>query len=201
MSDDFRDYYAGKLVKAVSLKKENEFTKLKYLSAESRFVDMFSNLNLEQEIKIGGPKETVYHDYQNNIVIQEKFFTNSEQTTEVINGVTVHNKCYYLLKTILDKYVFYDLVNNTRNNQLIYRNSRSHQNIGVKSQIVDAYHSTIKMQLYMIYSKVDNSGNIVVNPTTHENYYEQKFLQQKIVTFDQPTEGQIVIIEEVREGS
>lgn len=201
MSDDFRDYYAGKVVKAVSLKEEDAFAKLKYLSAESRFVEMFSDLNLEQEIKIGGPKETVYRDYQNMVIIQEKFFTTGEQTTEVISGVTVHNKCYYLLRTSLDKYIYYDLVNNTRDNQLIYKNSRSNQNIGVKSQISDSYNSTIKIQLYMVYSKVDNAGNIVVNPTTQEDYYEQKLLQQKTITFNQPSGDQVIIIEEVKEGS
>lgn len=201
MSDDFRDYYAGKVVKAVSLKEEDAFAKLKYLSAESRFVEMFSDLNLEQEIKIGGPKETVYRDYQNMVIIQEKFFTTRKQTTEVINGVTVHNKCYYLLRTSLDKYIYYDLVNNTRDNQLIYKNSRSNQNIGVKSQISDSYNSTIKIQLYMVYSKVDNAGNIVVNPTTQEDYYEQKLLQQKTITFNQPSGDQVIIIEEVKEGS
>ena len=201
MSDDFRDYYAGRVVKAVSLKEQDAFSRLKYLSAESRFVNMFSDLNLEQEIKIGGPKETVYRDYQNTVVIQEKFFTTVEQTSEVIDGVTVYNKCHYLLRTTLDKYLYYDLVNNTRDNQLIYRNSRSNQNIGIKSSISDSYNSTIKISLYMIYSKVDSSGNIVVNPVTHEDYYEQKLLKEKVITFNQPSGDQIIITEEVREGS
>ena len=201
MSDDFRDYYAGKTVKAVSVREEDAFAKLKYLSTESRFIDMFSDLNLEKELKIGGPRETAYHNYQNNIVIQEKFFAENEHTTEIINGVTVQNKCYYLLKTILNKYLYYDLVNNKRNNQLIYRNSRSSQNIGVKSQVSNAYQTTIRMQLYMVYSKIDSAGNIVKNPTTQQQYYKQKFLCEKTITFDQPSSGQIIIKEEIKEGS
>lgn len=201
MSEDFRDYYAGKTVKAVSIKEENAFSKLKYLSTESRFVDMFSDLNLEKELKIGGPKETVYRDYKNNIIIQEKFFAKNEHTTEIIDGVTVQNKCYYLLKTILDKYLYYDLVNNTRDNQLIYRNSRTDQNIGVKSQISDPYSTTIKMQLYMVYSKIDNMGNIIINPTTQQQYYKQDFLYEKTITFNRLPDGQITIKEEIKEGS
>ena len=201
MSDDFRDYYAGKTVKAVSVREEDAFAKLKYLSTESRFIDMFSDLNLEKELKIGGPRETAYHNYQNNIVIQEKFFAENEHTTEIINGVTVQNKCYYLLKTILNKYLYYDLVNNKRNNQLIYRNSRSSQNIGVKSQVSNAYQTTIRMQLYMVYSKIDSAGNIVKNPTTQQQYYKQKFLCEKTITFDQLSSGQIIIKEEIKEGS
>lgn len=86
---------------------------IKYVfGSEGVYTNMFSGLNLEEELRIGGTKQTSYEMGQNFNVV-EKYFLNSDRTIYYELKTSINNKVIRFLITGENEFIVQDTTENS----------------------------------------------------------------------------------------
>lgn len=144
------------------------------IGVEGIYTDMFSGLNLEEELRIGGNKETEIEYGDDFITITDKYFLLSDE-----------NKSYYKLETKIYNAINRFLVNpgdflvsESDNSFLVFTENIKDLEDNLieitlsavyKNEYGDFINETIKQHKFIIFSREDNKIKIVEQLDKGEN--------------------------------
>lgn len=148
-------------IKQVRQKVEDRFISFP-LGADAKHIDMFSGLDLEEELKLGGNHHVIVEEFEDRTIIREKYFheslNNIENIEEEENALD-----YQILTTILNEGDFSFFIVDEQDNFIAIDNSQDSDLLGSGDS---AYQE-------------ESINSIIIYPSGQHGYYHQKNISIK----------------------
>ena len=149
-------YTTTKRIKQIRQKQNNSFSGGIPLGTDGKLVDMFSGLDLEEQLRLGGKSTVSINETEQRVQIIERHYAKDSE----------NNIPTFTIRTLIDNLIFYALIDN--HNDIDYIIDSNGNNIGLYQEIMDT--PVIYIELYKgNYDESSSNNELLHTKEVHIN--------------------------------